>query len=87
MDHVLGLNSKRIGKISNLPMSITKDKTILEKPDSAAKEPHGPTSVPSPGPTLERQVKDAVNAVMKSACGSNEISRVATNRIAIVTKK
>ena len=55
----------RMGKISSLPKSISKQSTSLEKPEKKAKFSAGPTMA-KPGPTLLMQVTTEVTLVIKS---------------------
>ena len=86
-DHVLGLNKRRIGKISNLPINMTKQSQIFEHADKVTKLPQGPTMLPKPGPTLEKHVSEEVNAVIKSAHGSSDKRSVERMTIKTASKK
>ena len=70
--HVDGINAIIMGSISSLPKSIAKDNTIFDAPEYAEKLPAGPTSFPSPGPTLLKHVTVAVRFVSRSM-GSNRL--------------
>ena len=70
--HVDGINAIIMGSISSLPKSIAKDNTIFDAPEYAEKFPAGPTSFPSPGPTLLKHVTVAVMFVSRSM-GSNRL--------------
>ena len=63
--HVLGANKISIGKISNLPINITPERSILEKGEYAEKLDIGPIKF-IPGPTLFKQVMAAVKFEVKS---------------------
>ena len=60
-----GVNSIRIGKTSNLPRSISRQRTSLENGEKNAIFSVGP-AIFRPGPTLLRQVVTAVIFVAKS---------------------
>jgi hypothetical protein len=62
---VAGANNTSIGKISNLPASISKIYTSLEKSLKNENEPAGPTSE-SPGPILFNVAKTDVKLVVIS---------------------
>ena len=62
---IVGENNIRIGNISNLPTSMSKDRTILENPEKASKLPAGPTKL-KPGATVFKQVTTADTVVSKS---------------------
>ena len=63
-----------MGKISSLPISISKVKTIFEKAENDEKFPAGPTWA-RPGPTFPRVVRTEVKFVIKS------LSSILTRRI------
>ena len=60
-----GANTNNIGKISNRPANISKDKTSFETSDNDEKFPTGPTTF-IPGPTLFKHVATAEKALAKS---------------------
>ena len=60
-----GANNNNIGKISNRPANISKDKTSFETSDNDEKFPTGPTTF-IPGPTLFKHVATAEKALVKS---------------------
>lgn len=59
----LGENSTKIGKISNLPISISIERTIFESAEKALKFCVGPT-LASPGPMLFKVATTAVKFVV-----------------------
>ena len=59
-----GANTNNIGKISNRPANISKDKTSFETSDNDEKFPTGPTTF-IPGPTLFKHVATAEKALVK----------------------
>ena len=69
--HRLGLNNIKSGKISSLPASISKTRTIFEKSLKRPKFSDGPTSS-RPGPMLLIVAATAVKFVVKSL-PSNEM--------------
>ena len=60
-----GVNSIRIGKISNLPRSMSRQRISLENGEKNARFSVGP-AIFRPGPTLLKQVVTAVIFVAKS---------------------
>lgn len=63
-----------MGNNSNLPATISIDKTILENGEKAEKLLDEPAMLPKAGPTLLIQVKEAVKLVTKSKSSTEIIS-------------
>ena len=66
-------NKRNMGKISSLPVSITKLKSTFAQSEYTLKLDMGPTRF-NPGPILLKQVMTAVTLVVKSSPSRERIS-------------
>ena len=74
---VLGRNKSSIGRISSLPASISKVRTILLKSEYALKLQVGPTAA-RPGPMLLKVAATAEKFVVKSKSSAHAIRNTET---------